>query len=208
MNRFDKEEQAKRNAEHKQAIEYSEMIGKRIGAVPRAEHTVNIGLVDLERTLETYVKAENLVLEPDFQRGHVWSEAQQIAYCESFIRQALNDSGRTITFNSAQNAEYAFGHTDMDSMVCVDGLQRLTAMRRLMKKEFKVFKKELDGGVYWDFFNDTRYNLLSVGSGFLFQFLNIPYKKDVLAYYLAFNGAGTPHTENEIQRVWEMHEQL
>lgn len=207
MSRYSKEEQAKRNEEHQKSRAYSELIGKLIGAMPLPEHTINIHAIYLEKTIEDYVRAENLNLVPDFQRGHVWTEAQQIAFSESLIRQTLNESGRIITFNSAQSAKHQHGDTDMDCMVCIDGLQRLTAIRRLINKEFKVFA-HIDGGVYWDFFNNTRYNLLSVHNGLIFQIMNLPYKADVLAYYLSFNGAGTPHSEAEIERVRAMLSEL
>lgn len=200
VSKFDQAEQEKRKSEHQQALEYSALIGKLIGAIDeRPDSTINIACNALENTLETMSK-NGLDLSPDFQRGHVWTQEQQIAYCESLIRQTISDSGRTITFNNPCYAGHQADDSDLEGTVILDGLQRLTAVRRLMNKDFKVFPV-LDGGVHWDFFNNTRFNLLSPHNGLLFQTFCMQHREDILKYYIAFNDGGTSHSKEEIDRV-------
>ena len=202
------EEQEKRNREHQEAIEYSNKIAKLIGAIPTPNYAVTIRATYIEETLKAYEESEGLELNPDFQRGHVWTRDQQIAFCESWIRCTLGDAGKTITFNSPMSAVHnKRSDADLKGMVCIDGLQRLTAVRQFMKKEFKVFS-HIDGGVYWDFFDNTRFSRYSPTNGLIFQLFDMQYKKDILDYYLAFNNGGTPHSEQEIQRVLNMRQEL
>ena len=50
--------------------------------------------------------AEGLVLNPDFQRGHVWTEEQQTAYIEYLLMGGM--SGRTIYQRRITSAWTAF----------------------------------------------------------------------------------------------------
>ena len=42
--------------------------------------------VYLLQFIDEHIKEYNLQLNPDFQRGHVWTEEQQIAWIEFFLR--------------------------------------------------------------------------------------------------------------------------
>jgi len=68
-----------------------------------------------------------LKLNPDFQRGHVWTEEQQIAYMEYLLMGGNN--ARTIYFNKPSWGDFR-ARSGYDEFVCVDGLQRLTAVRK------------------------------------------------------------------------------
>lgn len=187
----------------------SDDLGKIIRAVVKPNYSVHVRISSIESTLQEYADNEGLELNPDFQRGHVWTEEQQIAFCESLVRCVLGEVGRTITFNAASWATYnRKSDSDLDKIVCIDGLQRLTAVQRFYRKEFKIFKEEFEGGVYWDFFKNTRYDPNALGQGLIFNVFDMQYKKDVLDYYLAFNSGGTPHSKEEIYRVMEMRRSL
>lgn len=49
-------------------------------------YEVDIPLNYLERTLQSYIEDWGLEMNPDFQRGNVWTREQQIAYVEFFFR--------------------------------------------------------------------------------------------------------------------------
>ncbi len=74
--------------------------------------------------------------------------------------------------------------------VCVDGLQRLTAMRRFLRNEIKVF------GAYYNEFDEIP-NSISL----IFCVNNLKTRKEVLKWYLEMNTGGTVHTEEEIIKV-------
>jgi len=76
-------------------------------------------------------------------------------------------------------------------MVCVDGLQRLTACMRFINNEIPAFEhyyKEFEGWMPLDI-------------DLLFNVNNLKTKAEVLVWYIEFNTGGTVHTEEEINKV-------
>jgi hypothetical protein len=164
----------------------------------KGDYEVNIGLKYLETTLEDFVNDYNLELNPDFQRGNVWTEEQQIAYMEFFLKGG--QTARVIYFNCPYWGSCKLDKHDMD-MVCVDGLQRLTAIRKFLKGELKVFS------YYLNDFEDKNV-LLRTAHGLKFNVNNLQTKREVLQWYLDFNTGGTVHSNEEITRVKKMLEEL
>lgn len=133
-----------------------------------------------------------LQLNPDFQRGHVWTEEQQIAWLEFFLKGGK--SGNVVYFN-CPSWHYNVNKGDYNEYVCVDGLQRLTAICRFVNNEIKVF------GSYFNEYEDPRvagrYTLkINVN--------DLKTEKEVLQWYIDMNIGGTPHTIEEIKRVRKM----
>ena len=136
-------------------------------------------------------KYYQLQLNPNFQRGHVWTEEQQVAYVEFLLRGGK--SSKVIYFNkpSWQSSMIINGY---DDFVCVDGLQRLTAIMRFLNNEIKVFD------TYYKDFEDK----LPMGIDLIFNVNNLKTEKEVLQWYVDMNAGGTPHTNEEIKRVKRM----
>lgn len=166
----------------KTAMNFSE-----IPLYPRAHYEIDAMWDYMEEILGNYIANYGLQLLPDFQRGHVWTEQQQISYVEYVLRGG--ESGKTILFNHPDwnnplgNGEFEF--------VIVDGLQRLTAARRFMGNEIRAF-----GHLFREFTGNLRMHV-----GFKFRVLSLPDRASVLTYYLAFNEGGTVHSEHELKRV-------
>ena len=99
-------------------------------------YQVNMSWEYLIEWLDQRIKEDGLQLNPDFQRGHVWTEEQQIKFLE-FILQG-GKTGRTLYFNDPywHSVRPKTGYADF---VCVDGLQRITAIQRFMNNEIRVF---------------------------------------------------------------------
>ena len=97
-------------------------------------YQVNVAWRYLENTINSYINEMELQLNPDFQRGHVWTKEQQIAYVEFVLRGG--SSARVIYFN-CPNWNYRYGNDD--TLVCVDGLQRLTAALAFLRNEIPAF---------------------------------------------------------------------
>ena len=129
----------------------------------------------------------NLQLNPDFQRGHVWTEEQQISYMEFLLRGGK--SARVIYFNHPGWMKNFKG-----DFVCVDGLQRLTACVKFLQNELRVF------GLLYNEFEDK----IPFDIDLLFNINNLKTRKEVLQWYIEFNSGGTIHTEQEINRVKEL----
>ena len=88
---------------------------------------------------------------------------------------------------------------DYDDFVCVDGLQRITAIRRFMNGEIPVF------GSYIYEYEDR---MPITGNSIRVNVNNLKTKKEVLQWYVDMNAGGTPHTNEEIERIKKMIENL
>lgn len=155
----------------------------------------------IERQLESDRADYNLELNPDFQRGNVWTEAQQIAYVEYFLKGGM--SAREVYFNcpnhSHARASLPEGERqDIFNMVCVDGLQRLTALLRFLHNEIPAF-----GCLYKDFEGRPRYMKYSL----IFRINNLLTRKEVLKWYIELNTGGTVHSDEEIARVEKLYQE-
>ena len=141
----------------------------------------------LKQRIEEWIAEDRLQLNPDFQRGHVWTEEQQVNYIEFLLKGG--QSSRVIYFN---HPGWMTGFKG--DFVCVDGLQRLTAVIRFLGNEIKVF------GCYYKDFEGNMPNDLDL----LFNVNNLKTKKEVLKWYLEMNSSGTIHTDDELNKVKNM----
>lgn len=151
-----------------------------------------IGFVGYVERVQTELEEMNLQLISDFQRGHVWTEEQQIAYVEFFLKGGK--SGRDFYYN-INDEEY----------VCVDGLQRTTALTRFVNNEIKVF-----GQYFAEFDFDKYLAKYQPSAEFAVNIYrnNLSNKKDILEWYVDMNSGGTPHSKEEIERIKRMIEEL
>lgn len=153
--------------------------------VRHATHSIDVGLGSLESTLEHYQKDMGLDMDPDFQRGHVWTREQQIAFVEFFLRDGV--TGRNIYTNCIG----WYGAAMPGPYVLVDGKQRLTALLAWIHGEFPVFGSIMR--------SDVR---LTIGRNTLKWHINdLETREEVLAWYCALNEGGVIHTKEEIARV-------
>lgn len=155
-------------------------------------YRVNVAWRYLEGTLDDYIKHFNLQLNPDFQRGHVWTREQQIAYVEFILRGGK--SAREIHFNCPN---WHYQYTDNDELVCVDGLQRITAALAFLHNEIPVF------GHYYNEFEDK----MPFEVDFIFNVNDLKTRAEVLQWYIEMNTGGTPHTNKEIEKVKHLLQQ-
>lgn len=144
----------------------------------------------IEGWLNRYI-AQGLILDPDFQRGRVWSVAQQRSYVEYRLRGG-NMSGRHIFLNDPfwMKAPKPGAYADF---VLVDGLQRITAVQAFLANELAVFD-----GTYFKDFEDT---LRVTECDFIVCVNTLPSRAAVLKWYLEINSTGEAHTTAEIERV-------
>lgn len=134
-----------------------------------------------------------LDLNPDFQRGHVWTTEQKIRYVEYILRGGL--SGRDIYLNCPG---FRFGRVGRQwgnegHYVLVDGKQRLDAVFGFMNNEFPIF----EGHFYRDF--TDKMDLLV--ARFRWHVNDLQTREEVLQWYLDLNSGGTVHSDDELNRV-------
>ena len=161
----------------------------------RANYKVDVGFKYFSKTIRQFVDEDGLILNPDFQRGHVWTEEQQQKYVEHILRGGT--SGKEIFLNKP--SWHCKAVTDYDDFVCVDGLQRITAIMKFQLNELKVF-----GLFYNEFEGEPR----EITTRLVIRINDLQYEKDVLQWYIEMNEGGTPHTSDEIQRVKDMLSKL
>jgi hypothetical protein len=146
-------------------------------------------LSNLLNTLAEWERDCGLNLEPDFQRAHVWTEEQQIAYVEFFLRGGK--TSRVIYFNCPS---WHSRVNKYDDFVIVDGKQRLRAFTRFLKDEIKVF-----GSLCSEFEDGLRlHHTVRINVN------NLKTRAEVLNWYLQFNSGGTVHTTEELDRVRDL----
>lgn len=145
--------------------------------------------------IDNLVKEQGLQLNPDFQRGHVWTEEQQIKFLE-FILQG-GKTGRTLYFNDPywHSIRPKTGYSDF---VCVDGLQRITAIQKFINNEIRVF-----GLLHSEFEGETDL----VRHSMKLNINDLKTKREVLQWYVQMNAGGTPHSAEEIERVKKLMEE-
>lgn len=145
-------------------------------------YAVDQPLIRLVETIERYQREYGFDMEADFQRPHVWTEQQQIAFVEFFLR-----GGKVgPIYCNAKGWRQTKGPIEV-----VDGKQRINACLRFLKSEIPVF-----GSLYKDYEDDF-------GWLFTLRFVinDLPTRKDVLQWYLDLNSGGTPHSPEELERV-------
>lgn len=148
---------------------------------PPGDYVVDVSWRGLESTLKMF----NVDMEPDFQRGHVWTLQQQRDFIWFLMR-----GGRTsnILFNCP---EWPAVPPDR-RVVLVDGLQRLTACLMWINKGLRDPMKRLVSA-----YKDFPWNSMALR----FEVNRLRSREDVLRWYLEVNSGGTPHTREELERV-------
>jgi len=162
-----------------------------IPQLPQNRYETDVEWPRVLPAIAEHVKEDGLDLLPAFQRGHVWTREQQIAYVEAMLMGV--EVSRTLIFN---HYEWEYGHGSppypKGTMVIIDGLQRLQAVSQFMRGEIPAFGKRLG-----EFQGRLRFH----NARFHFRILTLPDEAAVIRMYLALNAGGTPHTAEEIERV-------
>jgi len=125
-----------------------------------------------------------LDVNPEFQRGHVWTKKQKIAYIEFCI--SGGSSGQNLYFNHpGWMSDYE------GDFVLVDGLQRISAVLDFMQDKIKAFGHKYSEST----------GKLPDSCKLKINIAKLKSKKDVMQWYINMNAGGTPHAKKEIQRV-------
>lgn len=154
--------------------------------VPDGSYAVDVSWNYLEEHVKKYVEDYNLEVNPDFQRGHVWTEDQQIAFIEFSLRGGKGASDLRF------NCDNWMRKNNLRPMVLVDGLQRLTATLRFLHNEIRAF------GYHLDEYEDK---LPMMEPAFRVHVNGLATRLEVLEWYIQLNSGGTPHAASEIDRV-------
>ena len=154
---------------------------------PRAHYEIALPWSELVEWLDKQEarRLAPLNTSPDYQRGHVWSEAQQTAFVEYALMGG--ESSMALTANCPGWMNDWRGPYEL-----VDGLQRLTAALRFLRGEIPAF-----GARIAEYADKIRMDEPS----FRWRVLNLPTRAEVLKLYLLMNSGGVVHSPEEIARV-------
>lgn len=156
--------------------------------IRQADYCIDLSFDDLYCWIERQ-QLQRLDLDPDFQRGHVWTEAQQIAYIEFIL--AGGYTGKDLYFNHP-----GWRDTYKGDFVLVDGKQRLLAITKFTNNLIPAF------GTYLKEFDEPE--VLLRRYGVKVHVNNLQTRKECLKWYIQFNEGGTPHTKAEIDKVKDL----
>ena len=166
----------------------------------RASWSVNVSWQFLEEHIESHGDRNYILdFDPDFQRVHVWTEAQQIRYVEFILRGG--NSGKDLYFNCVGwQMDYEGPY------VLVDGKQRLEAVRKFMRNELPVFNSGFLGNKEPLLLKDFSDKPRIMDTYFNWHVNNLKTRKEVLQWYLDLNAGGIAHTEQELDKVRKLLE--
>jgi hypothetical protein len=159
-----------------------------INRIPTSDYMVQVQWSELQRSIDRYIKLYNLNTNPEYQRGYIWTEQQQINYVEYMLRGGF--SGKDIFFNAPGWMQNFMGTIEL-----VDGKQRISAVLKFLSDKLLIF-----GNVkYSDFTTDI--NLYQHEPYFNFHVNNLANKADIIKWYISMNEGGTAHTKEDIQNA-------
>ena len=157
---------------------------------PNIHYHIDVHIDYVPDTIKCYCEPRcggKLVLNPDFQRGHVWNEDKQIKYMEYLLKEPT--SGKDIYLNHPN----WMGSYEGD-FVLVDGLQRLTTVLKFCNNELKAY------GLYRKEYEGNMPSCVSLS----FNIATLKTRKEVLQWYLDFNTGGVIHSTEEINKVRDL----
>jgi hypothetical protein len=155
-----------------------------------APYAVDVSWSYLEEHYRSAVE-EKLDIDPDFQRGYVWTPEQKVRYVEFILRGGR--TGRDLYTNNPSWQKIGRPAAGYNDYVLVDGKQRLQAVLGFLHNEIAVF-----GGHYRRDFTDK---LRITGPSFRWHVNNLKTRAEVLQWYLDLNTGGTVHSDDEIEKV-------
>lgn len=171
---------------------------------------VDLDIRYLKSFMENYEddSVSHIDLNPEFQRGHVWTKQQQIAFLENLIRGCQVNN--IIYFNDLYgvnpNIIEQADERIKNKCVVVDGLQRLTSIIDFIDGKIKLFDNQVS-------FNDIKEHEDKVFMRQVFnqsmikiRTIHITNYAELLEFYINFNSGGTVHSETEIQRIKDLLE--
>lgn len=149
-------------------------------------YRVNHFLYSIPKTIEKYINDYGLNLNPDFQRGRVWTDKQRSAYIEYLLKGGMYS--KDILFNCPN---WIKGKDKLGLFEIVDGKQRLDSCLMFFNNEITAF------GSYFKDYEDSFPKLINLN--FCINELNS--REEVLRWYLELNQTGKPHSKKELDRV-------
>lgn len=154
------------------------------------------------KSLTRRVQEKSLLTTPEYQRGRVWTDNQASKYVGFLV-----EGGVSPPIFIQQWAIVVTDPTPLDELI--DGLQRVTALVRFAFNEIPLETPRGERAFLHDFTLEDQKALLGPsGIKLTAYYVCCPTRTDVLELYLRLNKGGTPHTQEEIERVERLLQQV
>lgn len=152
---------------------------------PDCNYRVDIAIASVPRFLEMY----NVNLDPEYQRGYVWTTAQKQAFVGAVLQ------------NNASIPIFWFNNLDLRRAEVVDGKQRLSAILGWLNDEYEAV---CPCGESFRFSqaDEIAGRNLDMMVTLKMHFVKLS-RLDVLKFYLGLNQGGTVHTAEDLGKVKE-----
>jgi hypothetical protein len=154
-----------------------------------ASHKENVSWASLKRWIDQRSEDYGVILSPDYQRDHVWTDDQASKYLEWVFRGGK--TGLEIHFNCPDWDGYSTAKPR--PLELVDGKQRIKAVLDFLDDKVKVY------GLLYSQFEDKLKS--TTGPGFVIHVNCLKTRKEVMLWYVEMNSGGTVHSPEEISRV-------
>lgn len=155
---------------------------------PRSNYYINVPWSHINNWLEDQGSYFKLELEPDFQRGYVWSTYQKESYLEYILRGGV--SGKDIYWN-CKGWDNAVKNSPLQ---IVDGKQRLNAVQEFLSDKVMVF------GHYYSEFEDK---LSLIQHNFNVHVNSLQSDQEIVEWYISMNVGGSVHTPEDLKPAYE-----
>ncbi len=153
---------------------------------PHANYKVNVAWEGVKR----FINEQPLVnLDPDYQRGYVWTQQQKERFMEYRLMGGM--SGKIIYWNCPNWMDNQGTTIWHDTIELVDGKQRINCVLDFLENKVKVF------GKYMNEYIDPEY-VRRIKFDFEFHINVLSSKKEVIEWYLGLNNGGSVHTEDDL----------
>lgn len=170
-------------------LTYADLRARRLQ--PTGTETFFLG--SLQRRVSSGDRSLSLNICPDYQRGRVWTDEQ----ASRFVGYLAEGGEAPMLFIQ----RWPDGRPDE----LVDGLQRVTALLRFGANEIPMETPAGERAYLRDFSDDDKRIWYSpAGFKLTAQYVQCHTRAEVLALYIRLNRGGTPHTDDEIERVRTM----
>lgn len=181
--------------------EKTEALAEIIRPLRTASYEVDYDWAYFEQALKGFcADYGGLDLNPDFQRGHVWTIQQKQHFIENALRGVVSSSGFLVQFNCPNWNDDAYSGDLPRGFQCVDGLQRITAVLEFLKGDVRPFGLTVEDLAGSSFAIKTRFRFRVAVHDFTLR-------ADLLQHYLDLNAGGTPHSQEEIERVSKLRDE-
>lgn len=145
-------------------------------------------------------------LNPDYQRGAVWTPEQQSLFIGHVLRGGKAPPIFCQRYDKADNAPEGSEYWDLPVEV-IDGQQRLRAVMAFMREGLpaRMFIDTTNSWVEFVYDDLHEVDRRNRRLGSKITFVDLP-RAERLRFYLRLNGGGTPHTQDELDRVRDLLE--